>query len=295
MKSLLAISLLVGSLQASSASGQDTVVTVSVGNQQRTAYLHVPAKLDRGKKYPLLIGYHGGAGSAQQYVEQSQLFVKGERAGFIVTCPEGTSIGPLGKHRVWNSGPEYARSSRNADDVAFTRQLIDKISSMYAVDPKRIYATGFSNGGQMAYRIALEMSDRIAAIAPMSGGRLAEGSRPSRAVPVLHFHGTADGAYPLKGGFGPISIGVTPHVPIDDVILEWTRFNGARSEPRIILNDGWTMWVHDGTAPVALILVNGMGHQIAGGNDDHLPQQAMAAKLDSVQMALEFFQDHPIP
>jgi polyhydroxybutyrate depolymerase len=238
MKSLLAVSMLIGCLQVWAASGHGTVVTVSVAGQQRTAYLHVPANIDRGKKYPLVIGYHGGAANAQQYIEQSQLFAKGERAGFIVVSPEGTAIGPAGKRRVWNSGSEYARNSRNADDVAFTRQLIDRISSMYPVDPKRIYATGFSNGGQMSYRVALEMSDRIAAIAPMSGGRLAEGSRPSRAVPVLHFHGTADGAYPVKGGLGPISIGRTPHVPIDDVILEWTRFNGARSEARIILNDG---------------------------------------------------------
>jgi polyhydroxybutyrate depolymerase len=291
----LCLSVMGACLLAGAAAAQETIVTVSVGGVQRTAYVHAPAKIDRAREYPLLIGYHGGAGSAQGYIEQSQLFAKGERAGFIVVCPEGTALGPMAKHRVWNSGSEYAASSHNADDVAFTAQLIDKVSALYSVDPKRIYATGFSNGGQMAYRVALELSARIAAIAPMSGGRLSQGRRPSRAVPVLHIHGTVDSVYPLSGGLGPYSIGRTPHVPIDQVILEWCRFNGAPLTPQILAHDGWQTQLHDGAAPVTLLLVHGMGHQIAGGGDDRLPQQRLVAQPDAVAMALAFFDAHPMP
>ena len=92
-----------------------------------------------------------------------------------MACPQGTALFGAGNHRVWNSGAEYAVASRNADDVAFTEALIREIGAKYPVDSKRIYATGFSNGGQMSYRVALELSQRIAAIAPMSGGRLAGG------------------------------------------------------------------------------------------------------------------------
>lgn len=275
--------------------GQDTIITVSVRGEQRTAYLHAPAHLDRGKQYPLLIGYHGGAGNARGYIEHAQLFAKGEQAGFIVVCPEGTPWRGIARYRLWNSGPEYAIGSGNADDIALTRLLIDKVSAIYPINPKRVYATGFSNGGQMAYRVALELADRIAAIAPMSGGRLAEGGRPSRPVPILHVHGTADGFYPLTGGRGSYSLGPTAHVPIDKVILEWCKFNGAQLTPQTRSHDGWEMQIHDGPAPVILVVVDDLGHQVAGGRDDRLPRQTLIDRPDAVAMALQFFNDHPIP
>jgi polyhydroxybutyrate depolymerase len=214
--------------------------------------------------------------------------------GFIAVCPQGTQIALPGDHRVWNSGPEYERSSGGADDVLFTRRLIDEVSSAYPIDPRRIYVTGFSNGGQMAYRLALELSDQIAAIAPMSGGRLAGGGPPTRAVPVLHFHAMADSVYPFEGGLGVHSLGRVPHAPIEQVIAEWVGFYQARAAAQLQSHDGWELRLHDGPAPVELVLVSGMGHQIAGGRDDQLPGQAMRSEPDSVRMALKFFTDHPI-
>jgi polyhydroxybutyrate depolymerase len=263
-----------------------------MGNQARTALLHLPATLDPGRKYPLVLGLHGGLGNAKGYIEHSQLLVKGERAGFIVVCPEGTAVLRIGDHRVWNSGPEYATAPGNADDVSFMRELIGKIRAQYPIDPKRIYVTGFSNGAQMAYRLALNMSDEIAAIAPMSGARLAGDLQPSHPIPVLHIHGTADGYYPIEGGRGPYSMGRIPHVPVESVIAEWSRLNGAAVPARLVVHNGWEAEFHDGPAPVALVRVLGMGHQIAGGRDDRLPRQAMRSEPDAVAMALAFFAEH---
>jgi polyhydroxybutyrate depolymerase len=285
--------VLVGSSPGAAQATGDATISVSVNGSERIAYLHAPANLKPEAKLPLVIGFHGGAGTAEGYIEISQLFPKADRAGFVAVCPEGTALFVLGRHRVWNSGPEYARSTRNADDVQFTRLLIDKVSSLYNIDPKRIYATGFSNGGQMAYRLALELGDRIAAIAPMSGGRLAGDLRPSRPVPVLHIHGTGDTVYPLKGGLGRDSIGRTPHAAIEDVIREWTAFDGA-ARVHAVLHSGWREQIDDGPAPVDLVLVNGMGHQIAGGTDDRLPHQAMKNTPDAVGLALTFFLAHPM-
>jgi polyhydroxybutyrate depolymerase len=302
VKTIVSSLLLAACFSGLAFAQEDVLLTVTLSAHERTAHVHLPPKMDRSKKYPLVIGYHGGGGNALGYSKQSQLFAKAEKAGFITICPEGTALtndaattlGP-GVHRIWNSGAEYAQASGNADDVGFTRQLIARVVAEYSADPNRIYATGFSNGAQMSYRLALELSDRIAAIAPMSGGRLADNLRPSRAVAVLHFHGTADGFYPFEGGLGPHSIGRTPHVPIRQVIAAWVGFDGGPLMPRIERHSGWEVRIHEGLAPVELVLVDGLGHQIAGGSDDRLPEQAMRAAPDAVQMALEFFALHPTP
>lgn len=236
---LALLSVTAGCVPALAQPARDITLTLTVRGQQRTAYLHVPANLALVRSHPLVLGYHGGAGNAEGYIQQSGIFAKGEQAGFIVVCPQGTALLGTNNHRVWNSGPEYVTATRNADDVAFTAALIDEVSARYPIDPKRVYATGFSNGAQMSYRLALELSERIAAIATMSGGRLAEGSRPTHPVALIHFHGTADGFYPLEGGLGPHSVGHAPHVAIRAVIREWLQFNGAHLLPRVVDHGSW--------------------------------------------------------
>jgi polyhydroxybutyrate depolymerase len=92
--------------------------------------------------------------------------------------------------------------SNKVDDVEFTRRLLDDIARDVRIDPKRVYATGMSNGAIMSYRLASELSDRIAAIAPVSGPMGTPTCKPSRPVPVIHFHGTDDENAPFKGGKG---------------------------------------------------------------------------------------------
>src|SRR6202158_2595968 len=288
-------SLILGGASALAVeTSRDVTLRLAVKGRQRIAYLHVPAN-PAAKRYPLIIAYHGGAGNAEGYIQQSRIFDKGEQAGFMVVCPQATTLPGGGNHRVWNSGAEYALPSRHADDVAFTEALIREIGAKYPLDSKRIYATGFSNGGQMSYRAALELSQTFAAIAPMSGARLAGALRPGRAVPVLHIHGTADGYYPLQGGLGAYSLGPTPHGPIQAARAEWAVFNGARAAPQSIRREGWESELYAGRAPVELVLVDGMGHQIAGGADNHLPDQPMRDSPDAVAMAIKFFAAHPMP
>ena len=275
---------------AAAAPRADSVLDIEVNGVTRRAYISLSGA--RGvQPAPLVIGFHGGAGNAPGYLENSRLFAQCAQAGFVAACPQGTAV-PLmlrGDHRVWNSGPEYERSSGGADDVLFTQRLIAQLATLQPLDPQRIYLTGFSNGAQMAYRLALELADRIAAIAPMSGGRLAGGHRPSRPVPVMHFHGTADTVYPLEGGLGPHSLGRVPHVAIADVIGEWVEFDQASRTEEVERHLGFERHHHAGRASVELVLVEGMGHQIAGGSDDRLPGQPLKSSPDAVAMALEFF------
>jgi len=291
VRALLAVAVLFGA--PARAPANDLTLRVVADSAERSALLHLPAKFDPRRYYPVVFGFHGGLGNAEGYIANSRLFDKAEAAGFVAVCPEGTPV--IGNHRVWNSGSEYVRSSRGADDVGFTRALLNAVMTRVGIDRKRVYATGFSNGGQMDYRLALEASDIIAAIAPMSGATLSEGAEPPRPVPVMHFHGTTDTVYPFDGGLGPHSIGRTPHVPVAAVISQWVRFNHASEAPEILSHEGWQEQMHAGTTPVVLVLVEGLGHQIAGGTDDRLPGQALRDTPDSVELALRFFLDHPMP
>lgn len=133
----------------------------------------------------------------------SGLNKKSEESGFIVVYPSGTGVGPF---RTWNAGGFSGKMAEGkADDVAFIGKLLDDLNGFVKVDEKRVYACGMSNGGMMCYRLAAELFDRIAAIAPVAGTIAIEDSKPKRPVPVMHFHGTKDDLVPFEMADHPSS------------------------------------------------------------------------------------------
>jgi polyhydroxybutyrate depolymerase len=106
--------------------------------------------------------------------------------GFIVVYPNSPD-------NSWNAGTCCAFNATTRDDIGFARALVDEISSQACVDSKRIYTTGMSNGAFMSYRLACEAADLFAASAPVAGKIGIQGCAPSRPIPLIAFHGTADG------------------------------------------------------------------------------------------------------
>jgi len=173
---------------------------------------------------------HGGFGSGPQLETQSKLSEKGDAAGFIVVYPEGVPS-PL-NIRTWNAGGCCGYSMNNdIDDVGFISSLIDSLDYELAIDPDRIYATGMSNGAFMSYRLACEIPEKIAAIAPVAGTMNVDLCEPSRAVPIIQFHSFEDSNVPYLGGIGD---GVSNHYnpPIDSVQNAWAVLNNCN-----IVND----------------------------------------------------------
>jgi polyhydroxybutyrate depolymerase len=162
----------------------------------RQYILYVPPSYNSSKQMPLIFVFHGYSGTPEFMLSYTDMADLADTYDFIVAVPKGTgSWNALS----WNAGSccGYA-SSYNVDDVTFVSDMIDMISSGYCIDPARIFATGFSNGGMMSYRLACELSDRIAAVAPVAGDiRLAE-CNPPRPVPGIAFHGTADAVIPYS-------------------------------------------------------------------------------------------------
>ncbi len=175
--------------------------TITVDGIARTYCMYVPdiPAIHNREPLPLLIALHGAGGTAKGMEENVTVGRFDELAredGFIVVYPDGVQ-------KQWNDGKNDTSSAKNnVDDVHFISTLIDIISQRYNIDAKRIYVTGLSNGGMMAFRLACELSDRIAAIAAVAAlmpENLAS-TIPNDKVSVLLIHGTDDPLVPWDGG-----------------------------------------------------------------------------------------------
>ena len=204
--------------QASLAPG-DYTRTVEIDGRSRSYIVHVPPKYDSKRPTPVVLAFHGALTNAAIMAVSTGLDAKADEAGFIVAYPNGTGEGGL--LLFWNSGGVRHKSGQTLpDDVKFTQEILDDLAKAANVDANRVYATGISNGGMMCYRLASELSPRIAAIASVSGTMAPESCHPRRPVSVMHFHGTADKIVPFdgpngsndKGGGLPIGERDDPHL-----------------------------------------------------------------------------------
>jgi polyhydroxybutyrate depolymerase len=181
--------------------------TLSPGNQdftlehdgaRRTYIVHVPPDLDASTAVPLVVDMHGLTSSAGAQAGLSGWRAKADEEGFIVAHPQG-----LGNS--WNGGDLCCGSSQNGgvDDEGFIRAMVAKIEQDACVDPKRVYATGLSNGGAMSHLLACNAADLFAASAPVSMGNGARPCEPSRPISVVMTRGTQDNLVAFNGGLFP--------------------------------------------------------------------------------------------
>lgn len=172
----------------------DHVRELRVADQIRSYVVHIPRSYDSNKSTPVVLVFHSAMMNASMMASFCGLNEKADRSGFVVVYANGTGTTPL--FLYWDAGGVRGRVS---DDVGYVARMLDDLGTVVNVDPKRVFATGMSNGAMMCYRLAAELSDRIAAIAPIAGTMAIEQCHPHRPVSVLHFHGTKDGLV-LYGG-----------------------------------------------------------------------------------------------
>ncbi|MSU78224.1 MAG: polyhydroxybutyrate depolymerase [Gemmataceae bacterium] len=171
---------------------------ITVDDLKRLHWIHVPAKYDAKKAMPIVLALHGAMMDAKMMEAFCQLNATADKHGFIVVYPNGT--GPGGFLQTWNAGLFPGDlNKQKVDDVKYLAKVLDDVIGSLNVDTKRVYITGLSNGGMMSYRLAAEMSERIAAIAPVAGTMAIEKYEPKRPIPVVHFHGTKDTLVPYDG------------------------------------------------------------------------------------------------
>ena len=265
----------------------DAVWTLTVDGLPRTARVHVPASYDPARPTPLVLDLHGYSMSGLTQAELTRLPAKADAAGFVVVHPDGTGA-PLG----WNAGACCGTAaSTGVDDVGFVDALLAELDARLCVDPRRIYATGFSNGGFLAHRLACERADVFAAIAPVSGVIGVATCAPSRPVPVLHVHGTADTVVPFAGspglGFPSVDATITGWIARDQCAAPAVE-TFAQGDARCVSYRGCA-----GGAEVALCTITGGGHTWPSGGP--FPGGHQSTDLDATATIWDFFVAHPRP
>ena len=152
------------------------------GGLVRSYSIHIPPSYSPTKQAPVVLVFHSALMNAPLMARFCGLSEKADRSGFVVVYANGTGSTPV--FRYWDAGGVHGR---RADDVGYVAKLLDDLGTVVNVDPKRIFATGMSNGAMMCYRLAAEMSERIAAIAPVAGTMAIDHCQPRRAGLGLAF------------------------------------------------------------------------------------------------------------
>lgn len=298
LATLLALSL----ITADPLAPGDNVREIEFNGVQRKYTVHVPPQFDSHKPIPVVLIYHGALTNRDMMSAFTGLNKKADAAGFLAVYPNGNGNGKL--TFVWNAGGLRDKAlNQKYDDVAFTSRLLDELATLANLDPKRVYATGLSNGGMMCYRLAAELSDRIAAIAPVSGTMAIPEAKPGRPVPVLHFHGTDDKLVPFEGADSRARL-VIPFKSVDETMRIWAKIDGCPESPVVEqlpdkADDGTTVerrtW-GPGTdgAEVILYLVAGGGHTWPGRERPVRLLGKSTKDISANDLIWEFFEKHPM-
>lgn len=276
-----------------------TEANLVIDGRNRYYLLNLPPNYDESSDFSLVIALHGGGGKASQMESDYLLTEKANRAKFAIVYPEGVqSDGILGV-RTWNAGTccDYA-VEKNIDDVKFISVLIDDILKKYPkINPKKVYATGMSNGAMLAYRLACELSNKIAAIAPVAGTlATTQPCQPSRAVPILHIHSKLDAKVPFSGGTGIFGYYFPP---VEDGLNTWIKNNGCPSTAKTVTNFAnytLTKWTNCGNnSSIEFYFTNDGGHSWPGGLHSRAAADEPSTAIIANDLIWDFFQKYTLP
>jgi polyhydroxybutyrate depolymerase len=198
--------------------------------------VQIPPQYNPQKPIPLVLILHGFGGTGDFYLDHAGWKDKANSAGFIAVAPNGLPAQPLlpRKTRVWNTGELDPGSYRSKiDDVQFFVTLLDTLESNFNIDRQRIYITGHSNGGSMAFLLGARLSERLAAIAPVASPLFVKNPQLTRPVSTLYIIGKSDPIVPFSGGETRLPWGqIRKTFPVMEYLEIWAKANGCSSNPR---------------------------------------------------------------
>lgn len=275
--------------------------SIYVGGYWRKYNTHLPLGYNPDSNYPLVIGFHGGqqaATSAQGwtvFAYQSKLSEKADSSSFIVVYPEGLVFN---QNRSWNAGNCCPPAMNQVvNDVGFIDAMLNKLFNDYSIDTTRVYATGSSNGGMMCYRLACELSHKIAAIAPNACSQMYYPCNPSNKIPVISFHSKVDPIVLYTGGMGGAPPLTTIYFPGQDSTMDfWSQKNNCQTRDTIINGNGANyefIKIHNCSCNVEIhhYATTDGSHSWPGGNPNNNP---VSTQISATDLLWSFFQNYTL-
>jgi len=264
---------------------------------ERTFFVHLPEDYDDSVAYPLIFAMHGGGILGYEGIEgQSQLTELSDLEDFIVVYPEGVKT--LG-FRTWNAGDCCPSATiLNTNDVGFINALLEKLKTELSINSKKVYAAGFSNGGQLAYKLANQYPNKFAAVASVAGVLQDFPFNPEREVPIIHFHSYQDTTAPYNGGLSD-----APNIDNDFPSIEETlllianHYNCALIKETIFSDtntyDFFRYSDCNNNVKIELYVSQDGGHTWPGGQA--LPNMEITNHFNASSLMWEFFKNYELP
>jgi polyhydroxybutyrate depolymerase len=292
----LTMAILAPALLAQPRSHADAERTLTHAGRTRTYLVHDFA---RETPAPVVIVLHGGGGNAANAVRMTGFDRVAAREGFLAVYPNGTAGRSRGRLLTWNAGHCCAAAMANrVDDVGFIATMIDALVATGRADRTRVYVTGMSNGGMMAHRLAREIPDRIAAIAPVVGAVFGDEPPARTPMPAFIVVGATDSVVPPDGGplqlralLGRRSAADHDVAPALAQATYWATHNGCgapvTTETPRATTSSWSACTSG--APVVFHRVAGNGHAWPGGEAGRRGAAAPSQAFNATDEMWAFF------
>ncbi len=290
---------------------ESTLHYLSHGGYKRSYYLYVPGSWDKQSPLPVVFLFHGGGGGARGALYYYELEKKAEEAGFLLVAPNGTGES---EHVLltWNVvfGFGFAQK-KNVDDIGFVNTLLEHLEKKYPIDPKRIFATGLSNGAIFCHFLASQPGNRFAAIAPVVGTAGGKDPKekawhmpppPQVPVSVCIVQGLIDKHVPIIGGLQESSIGEAKMMlSASDTIDFWVTANNCKPAAATSYDEKMKTTVHqfaggNNQSEVFAYVLHNMGHAWPGSTK--VPRKGSdlpSPDFPGNDIIWDFFKTHPRP
>jgi len=264
--------------------GNNQHIEFQVGDTLRTAEMYMPPNLSTNAASPLVINLHSTGGRPEGQERISGMSLIADRENFILLSGMASYLRADGS-RTWNADLD----PDGVSDVSYILAAIEAVDAQSSVDRNRIYVTGFSGGARMASRLACELSDILAAVAPVAGVQFAKNCDPSRAIPIITFHSEDD----------PVNTYYTGNVDrnpswIDGVelaISNWAESNTCSASPldEFITQEITRLTYIDcsGQSTVVFYQLDRGGHA--------WPGTSSITDINASELIWEFFEEHQLP
>lgn len=283
------VGILLSALLAATAHAESALHELRVGEQPRNYRLFVPAT--GAAPLPLMIVLHGGLGNAEQAEKSTGMSLVAASQGFMVAYPNGTGTRLLPNRRTWNAGNCCGPAQREGvDDVGYISAMLEDIARRAPLDPSRVYVTGMSNGAMLAYRLACELPQSIAAIVPVAGTLALDDCAATSDIALLHIHGSADSHVPYQGGIGENALAGVAHRSVPETLQMFAsarRCSGETIESALPDGSRLSVWNCPGKAPLHLRLVPG-GEHVWPGGEGRRNRKLFGGNFSASQVAWDF-------